>query len=86
MTTVIEIVAASLRASGHDGLVNVDAECGCLHDDLAPCCGDFGSCEPGYRGMNRYGEPDEYEWAIYRTKAAALKSVAEARGDIPEDA
>jgi len=37
MARVIEIVKAHLEANGFDGLVAVDAECGCLCDDLAPC-------------------------------------------------
>ena len=80
MARVIEIVKAHLEASGFDGLVAVDAECGCLCDDLAPCSSDFGQCEPGYRGMHAH-EPGE--WAIYRTKAGALDSVAKARHEQP---
>ena len=81
MARVIEIVKAHLVAGGFDGLVAVDAECGCLCDDLAPCSSDFGGCEPGYRGALKDGEPDE--WAIYRTKAAALASVLLARHEPP---
>jgi hypothetical protein len=80
MARVIEIVKAHLEANGFDGLVAVDAECGCLCDDLAPCSSDFGQCEPGYRGAHAE-EPGE--WAIYRTKAGALASVAEARNKTP---
>lgn len=80
MARVIEIVKAHLEANGFDGLVAVDAECGCLCDDLVPCSGDFSMCEPGYRGAHA-DEPGE--WAIYRTKAAALDSVAAARSKTP---
>ena len=76
MARVIEIVKAHLEANGFDGLVAVDAECGCLCDDLAPCSSDFGQCEPGYRGVHK---EDTSDWAIYRTKEAARTSVAEAR-------
>lgn len=41
MATVIEIVKAHLEAQGFDGLVQTDAACGCLLDDLQPCCGDL---------------------------------------------
>ena len=74
---VIEIVSAHLIAQGFDGLVSPDTECGCLLGDLAPCCGDVGQCEPGYRGADPGGDPGD--WGVYRTKAAALNSVAKAR-------
>lgn len=80
MATVIEIVKAHLEANGFDGLVQTDGACGCLLDDLQPCCGDFGTCEPGYRGMHA-DEPGE--WAIYRTKEAARESCTEARLKTP---
>lgn len=75
MATVIEIVKEHLMANGFDGLVNVDAECGCLCDALVPCCGDFSSCEPAYRGEN--GETGD--WAMYRTKEQAIESVETVR-------
>jgi len=77
---VIEIVAAHLAAQGFDGLVQTDAECGCLADDLVPCCGDFSACEPGYRGAHA---DDPGEWAIYRTQEAARESVKAARLKTP---
>ncbi len=80
MATVIAILKAHLEARGFDGLVAVDAECGCLCDDLVPCSGDFGQCEPGYRGAHAE-EPGE--WAIYRTKEGALDSLAEAENKKP---
>ncbi len=69
---VIQIVKSHLVANGFDGLVEADSECGCLIEDLAPCCGDFGQCDPGYRGADVSGEGD---WAIYRSKALAIESV-----------
>lgn len=74
---VIEIVKAHLVREGFDGLVQTDAQCGCLLDDLAPCGGVGHDCEAGYRGADLDGNPGD--WAIYRTKAGALDSVAEAR-------
>lgn len=73
MTTVIEIVKAHLIANGFDGLVQQDAVCGCLCDDLAPCCDNISSCKPGYRGADENGNPGD--WAIYTNKARALESI-----------
>lgn len=75
---VIEILAVHIKAGGFDGLVQSDATCGCLLDELAPCCSDFSACEPGYRGMNISDRYSSEDWAIYRTKQAALDSVAAA--------
>lgn len=77
---VIEIVKAHLLTNGFDGLVQTDAECGCLCDDLAPCGGDFSTCEPAYRGADEEGNLGD--WAMYRTKERARESVetVKARG------
>lgn len=76
---VIEIVAAHLRANGFDGLVQQDAQCGCLLDDLAPCCDQIDSCEPGYRRpmtqeeKDNHGEPqraaDDWVVCIHKPEA-----------------
>ena len=76
MTTVIQIVRQHLISGGFDGLVAVDAECGCLCDDLVPCSGDFSGYEPAYRGVDLDGETGD--WAMYRTKEGAAASVADA--------
>lgn len=76
MARVIEIVKAHLEANGFDGLVQTDAECGCLCDDLAPCGGEFGQCEPAYRGADLSGEHGD--WAMYTSKEDARNSCAEA--------
>ena len=34
---VIDLLTLKIRELGGDGLVNVDAECGCKLEDLAPC-------------------------------------------------
>lgn len=47
--TVIQIVREHLKSNGFDGLVQSYAECGCLLDDLAPCCDNISHCKPGYR-------------------------------------
>lgn len=71
---IIKIVTAHLKDNGFDGLVNTDGQCGCLLGDLVPCDGNFGSCEPGYRGAS---EDYPGEWEVYRTKEAAAKSIEE---------
>lgn len=76
MARVIEIVKAHLETNGFDGLVQTDAECGCLCDDLAPCGGEFGQCEPAYRGADLSGESGD--WAMYTSKEDARNSCAEA--------
>jgi len=50
-----QIIKAHLKAIGADGLCN--DECGCGLDDLAPCDGLVGECEPA-----RKGKPPQ--WAI----------------------
>jgi len=69
--TVKEIMADWLVANGYDGLVNTDAECGCVLADLWPCCEEWGECEPGFKGPDPTGEAD---WLIYRTREAADKA------------
>jgi hypothetical protein len=48
-TAVIQIVAGSLRASGHTGLLSPEGACGCEIEDLQPCGQDFAECRPGYK-------------------------------------
>jgi len=43
---VREIVVKNLKETDFDGLCNVDNECGCGLDDLAPCCDNILACEP----------------------------------------
>jgi hypothetical protein len=68
---VIQIVKAHLVANGFDGLLNEDAECGCLVEDLRPCGDDCSDCRPGYKGADESGESD---WAIYSAKERALEA------------
>ena len=52
--TVMDIVRQYLRREGYDGLVDPDAQCGCLVDDLRPCCpGEISGCRPGYKRVCR---------------------------------
>ncbi len=45
--TVYEIVEKYLFDNDYDGLYTDD--CGCLLDDLMPCCSECYNCEPGYK-------------------------------------
>ncbi len=62
--TVHDIVAQYLVDNGYDGLYTDD--CGCLLDDLMPCCSECGNCEPGYKASQEeaakvgYLTDDEY--------------------------
>jgi len=52
--TVMDIVRQYLRREGYDGLVDPDNQCGCLVDDLRPCCpGEISGCRPGYKRVCR---------------------------------
>lgn len=48
LKSVHKIVVDYLKANGYDGLYCYDAECGCVLDDLAPCCDYICACEPAY--------------------------------------
>ena len=47
--TTKEIIENYLRENSFDGLVQIDLECGCGLDDLAPCDQIGLDCEPAYR-------------------------------------
>lgn len=49
MTDVRGIIINFLKANGYDGLVNLEAECGCGLDELNLCDGPCVDCEPAYR-------------------------------------
>jgi len=46
---VEEIVKKYLKENGYDGLWNENGECSCELDDLFPCNGFYGHCQPGYK-------------------------------------
>lgn len=60
-TSVKQIVAGWLDQNGYEGLVNVEAECGCSKSDLF-VCGDCqaGECVCAYKGKSPDGEFDEW--------------------------
>jgi hypothetical protein len=41
-----EVIGQWIREHGYDGLYS--DECGCLAEDLAPCCGNPHECRLGY--------------------------------------
>lgn len=45
--TVLDMVAAALRAGGYDGLT--DGDCACEIDDLMPCSTEVCGCEGGHK-------------------------------------
>ena len=67
--TAAKIIEDYLRANGFDGLAAPDQECGCQLCDLMPCGSNFGECLPGYKAPHQY--PEEADWAIYPSRAAA---------------
>ena len=68
---VLGIVKSWIKENGRDGLVNGDAECGCLLDDLEPCT-EMSSyhCEPAYRrGATKDDDSDsEYVMQVEKPK------------------
>jgi hypothetical protein len=46
---VKQMVKTMLKLGRYDGLCNVDTECGCLLEDLAPCDGMTEDCESAFR-------------------------------------
>ncbi len=75
--TIIQIVKSHLVAGGFDGLVNGEAECGCMLPDLVLCYGDFGPCRPAYRGAD---PANPRGLLMYASKEAAEASLAETKG------
>lgn len=56
--TLRTLVVEALKAGGFDGLHNVDGECACEANDLAPCGHPNLDCAPGYRSPCDCGEHD----------------------------
>lgn len=53
-TTVLQIVAAWLKAHGYDGLTDGD-DCGCSLEDFVPCGVCLCHCFPAYQRFNEAG-------------------------------
>lgn len=72
--TVKDIIIQYLKENGFEGLVDIDNECGCLVDDLAPCFGsDLTNCEPAYKHPGEEG----YDFMMYRRKALNSGSLSQ---------
>ena len=70
----LEIVRQYLIANGYDGLVDKEAECSCMLDDLMPCFGDaFTTCEAGHKLDCPEEYADEYEFCIKAGKRDGAK-------------
>lgn len=67
--TVREILEREIRAKGHDGLFNADADCACLVGDLMPCDGIQAECMTGVKGPCG-DDCGEHEWHICRVREA----------------
>lgn len=67
---VEKVILQYLESVGADGLVNVDAECGCCvaYDGLAPC-GEIGlGCEVAWKGPAPEEYEDESDYGMWATK------------------
>jgi len=63
--TVRDIIMQYLQDNGYDGLF-YPGECACVIDDLMPCEGDCGECEPGVLVEG----DDAYDFYIVRKEEA----------------
>lgn len=76
---VIEIVKQHLTENGFDGLVQPDAECGCLlSEGLHPCDSNYSQCEPGYR-IDDPTNPGE--WLVTTVKPNTTPDLFAGQGD-----
>ena len=86
MTDVRGIICDFLKANGYDGLVDVEAECGCGIDDIGECCSPMVNCLPAYRwsaadcarcevlaGVESFCDWEGHD--CYRTKPAPAEEV-----------
>jgi len=71
MPTIQELVAASLRAQGYDGLFNPGDECACILNDLMPCDEPSINCVAGFRGPPR---DDDFDFGVYESREEAEKA------------
>ena len=62
--TTKDIIINYLKENGFDGLVQIDLECGCGIDDLAPCDQMAIDCEPAYYAKCDCEEHDGHHYQL----------------------
>lgn len=55
---LLNVIQSALAERGYDGLYNIDAECACLANDLAPCDMPSLDCRLGHRAPCDCGDHD----------------------------
>ena len=66
--SIEDIVRAFIAGHGYDGLVDIDHECSCEMDDLAPCGEMSCSCQAGHKVSCDCGEGCDFHVAPGRKK------------------
>jgi hypothetical protein len=59
---VLTMVREAVKSCGADGLCNVDLECGCTLDDLAPCGAIGEECEAARNNPERAKDERVDHW------------------------
>lgn len=62
MPTAIEMIEASLKFIGAQGLYNGSADCGCIIGDLMPCRAFSGACRAAWNDEDKAFEEGEPFW------------------------
>lgn len=74
---VVDLVLSHLTKNDFDGLVNIDNECGCGIDDLAPCDSNCMNCKPAIEVEPPSEDYDRYfatkDWT--QTKRINVKNI-----------